>query len=260
MSVLAMPSSGIGVGGGIGSGTGGGVGRGRGPGVGAGRGGGIGGGVYRVGGGVSAPRLVHSPDPQYSEEARKANVQGTVILWALIRTDGRPTDLRVVRSLGMGLDEKALEAVREWRFDPAMKDGTPVSVQVNIEVNFRPEGAFTTVTAAGERVAKGEQAAQSRLLDSKLHPQLVAAYDCWQTQADKSRAARACKLDNERLLVKVVISGDVPTALRQLQAIGFEHHPAEQRRDQYLGRIAVERLAALAAVQQVQFAAPATAP
>jgi periplasmic protein TonB len=135
--VLGPASNGIGSGGGIGSGSGGGVGSGRGPGVGPGWGGGIGGGAYRVGGGVSAPRAVFSPDPEYSEEARKAKYQGTVVLWVVVGPDGRPHDIRVQRTLGMGLDEKAIEAVRQWKFEPAKKDGQPVAVQINVEVNFR---------------------------------------------------------------------------------------------------------------------------
>ena len=135
--VLGASSSGTGYGGGIGSGSGGGVGSGRGPGVGPGWGGGIGGGPYRVGGGVSAPRAIFQPDPEYSEEARKAKYQGTVVLWVVIGPDGRTHDIRVQRSLGLGLDEKAMQAVRTWKFEPARKDGQPVAVQVNIEVNFR---------------------------------------------------------------------------------------------------------------------------
>jgi TonB family protein len=136
-SVLGPPSNGTGSGGGIGSGSGGGVGSGRGPGVGPGQGGGIGGGLYRVGGGVSAPRALYQPDPEYSEEARKAKFQGTVVLWVIVGSDGRPRDIQIVRSLGMGLDEKAMEAVRTWRFDPARKDGQPVAVQISVEVIFR---------------------------------------------------------------------------------------------------------------------------
>ena len=132
-----QPSNGIGSGGGIGSGVGGGIGSGTGPGVGPGHGGGFGGGAYRVGGGVSAPRAIYDPDPEYSEEARKAKHQGTVLLWIVVGPDGRPRDIRVQRALGMGLDEKAVAAVRTWRFAPAMKDGHPVAVEVNIEVNFR---------------------------------------------------------------------------------------------------------------------------
>ena len=97
----------------------------------------MGGGVYRVGGGVTAPRALYAPDPEYSDAARKAKYQGTVVLWVVIGADGRPRDIRVVRSLGMGLDEKAVEAVRMWRFEPARKDGQPVAVQMNVEVSFR---------------------------------------------------------------------------------------------------------------------------
>jgi periplasmic protein TonB len=135
--VLGPPSNGTGSGGGIGSGSGGGVGSGRGPGVGPGWGGGVGGGPYRVGGGVSAPRILYAPDPDYSEEARKAKYQGTVVLWVVVGPDGRPRDIRVQRSLGLGLDEKAMEAVKTWKFEPARKDGQPVAVQINVEVNFR---------------------------------------------------------------------------------------------------------------------------
>jgi protein TonB len=135
--VVGPPSNGTGSHGGIGSGSGGGIGSGSGPGVGAGYGGGIGGGAYRVGGGVSAPRVLYSPDPEYSEEARRAKYQGSVVLWIVVGPDGRVRDVRVQRTLGLGLDEKAIEAVRRWRFEPAKKNGQPVAVQVNVEVNFR---------------------------------------------------------------------------------------------------------------------------
>jgi protein TonB len=135
--ILGSASNGTGIGGGIGSGAGGGVGSGRGPGVGPGYGGGIGGGIYVVGGGVRAPRAIYDPDPKYTDEARKAHVQGVVLLWVVIGPDGRTHDVRVQRSLGMGLDEKAIEAVRNWKFEPATKDGQPVAVQVNVEVDFR---------------------------------------------------------------------------------------------------------------------------
>lgn len=97
----------------------------------------MGGGVYRVGGGVSAPRAIYDPDPEYSDEARKAKCQGTVLLWLIVGPDGKPRDIRVQQSLGMGLDERAVEAVRKWKFEPAMKDGRPVAVQVNVEISFR---------------------------------------------------------------------------------------------------------------------------
>lgn len=136
-NIAGPPSNGVGSGGGIGSGSGGGVGSGDGAGVGPGHGGGIGGGVFHVGGGVSAPRAIYDPEPEYSEEARKAKYQGTVVLLLIVGPDGHPRDIHVARSLGLGLDEKAVETVKTWKFEPAMKDGKPVAVQINVEVDFR---------------------------------------------------------------------------------------------------------------------------
>ena len=130
----APPSNGIGSGGGIGSGSGSGVGVGRGPGVGSGSG--IGGGVFKVGGGISAPQAVSTPDPEYTEEARVAKTQGTCILWLIVDEKGQPRNIRVVRGLGYGLDAKAIQAVQQWRFQPALKDGKPVNVQISVEVGF----------------------------------------------------------------------------------------------------------------------------
>jgi len=130
-------SSGPGSGGGIGSGSGGGVGPGKGPGYGPGEGGGFGGGVFRVGGGVTAPVLIYKVEPEYSEEARKAKFQGTVLLYIEVNERGLPQNPRVIRPLGMGLDEKAIEAVMKWRFQPGRKDGKPVTVAAQVEVNFR---------------------------------------------------------------------------------------------------------------------------
>ncbi|MGO9168055.1 MAG: energy transducer TonB [Candidatus Sulfotelmatobacter sp.] len=135
-SSAVIPSNGTGCCAGIGSGNGTGVGPGTGPGVGPGEGGGMGGGIYRPGRGVSPPRPIYSPEPEFSEEARKAKYQGVCTLMIVVDTDGRPTNLRVVNSLGMGLDEKALETVRTWRFEPGLKDGHPVKVEIAVEVDF----------------------------------------------------------------------------------------------------------------------------
>ena len=135
--VVGPPSNGPGFGGGIGSGEGTGIGSGKGGGLGPGEGGGVGGGVYSVGGGVSAPVPIYKPDPAYSEEARKAKYQGTVVLWITIDAVGTVMDCRVVKPLGMGLDEKAVESVRTWKFKPAMRNGSPVPVRVMVEVSFR---------------------------------------------------------------------------------------------------------------------------
>ena len=94
-------------------------------------------GVYRVGNGVTAPQLIYKVEPQYTEEARAAKYQGTVLLFVEVQADGTAANIRVVRSLGLGLDEKAIEALRQWRFKPGTKDGVPVPVAATIEVNFR---------------------------------------------------------------------------------------------------------------------------
>jgi TonB family protein len=96
-----------------------------------------GGGVFRVGGGVSAPKVISAADPQYTKEAQKAKYQGIVVLALIVTPQGDTRDIRVVRKLGMGLDEKAIEAVKKWKFEPAMKDGKPVAVAINVEVTFR---------------------------------------------------------------------------------------------------------------------------
>ena len=90
-----------------------------------------------VGGGVSAPRPIYAPDPEYSEEARKAKYSGTVLLAVIIDSEGHVRNPTVVKSLGMGLDEKAMEAVLKWKFKPGMKSGQAVNVKAQIEVNFR---------------------------------------------------------------------------------------------------------------------------
>jgi len=137
LAKFGIASNGPGSGGGIGTGRGGGIGPGSGPGYGPGSGGGIGGGVYLIGGGVTGPSLIYKVEPEYSEQARKAKFQGTVILLIVVDDHGKPRDARVVRPLGLGLDESALEAVMKWRFTPGKKDGKAVAVQATIEVNFR---------------------------------------------------------------------------------------------------------------------------
>jgi len=136
MSHAVLPSNGTGSGSGIGEGSGGGVGKGKGPGFGPGEGGGTGGGIFRVGAGVSPPRVIYQPEPEFSEEARKAKFQGICTLALVVGVDGRPSQIRVQSGLGMGLDEKAIEAVKNWKFEPAMKDGHPVPVAIAVEVDF----------------------------------------------------------------------------------------------------------------------------
>jgi periplasmic protein TonB len=129
-------SNGTGSGAGLGSGDGGGIGSGSGAGYGPGEGGGYGGGLYHVGGGVSPPVLIYSVDAEFSDEARRAKYQGVSVVSLIVDAHGMPQRIRVVRKLGMGLDEKAVEAVRQYKFKPSMYQGKPVPVEITIEVNF----------------------------------------------------------------------------------------------------------------------------
>ena len=119
------------------AGTGTGVGSGRGPGMGPGSGGGTGGGVYRIGGGVTPPEVVTQAKPTYTAEALRAKIQGSVLLEVIVQRDGTPGRVQVVRSLDAGgLDVRAIEAVREWRFKPGRLGDTPVDVLVTIIMDF----------------------------------------------------------------------------------------------------------------------------
>ena len=123
---------------GMGTGSGGGLGSGNGDGYGPGTGGNTGGGLERIGGGVSAPVALNNVEAEFSDEARRAKYQGVCLIQLIVDAQGNPQNPRVVRALGMGLDEKAIEAVRKYKFKPAYKQGKgPVPVMITVEVNFR---------------------------------------------------------------------------------------------------------------------------
>lgn len=98
-----------------------------------------GGTVYRAGDGVTNPIPISRPKPQYSEQATKAHWGGTVVLSIVVDEKGVPRNVKVVKPLGLGLDEKAIEAAQQWRFRPGMKNGVPVPVRAQIEMIFRPD-------------------------------------------------------------------------------------------------------------------------
>jgi len=87
--------------------------------------------------GVTFPKAIYTPDPPYTEEARRAKLSGFCVLSLIVGTDGLPRDVKLTRALGSGLDEKAIEAVRQWKFDPARRNGVPVAVKIDVEVLFR---------------------------------------------------------------------------------------------------------------------------
>ena len=136
LSNLGMPNAPA-VGMSLGSGRGTGIGAGNGSGIGPGTGGNMGGGLRRIGGGVSAPLVLFAPEPEFSEEARKAKAAGNVLVYLQVDAQGRPTHVHVLRGIGLGLDEKAVEAVRQYKFKPAVENGRPVPVEMNVEVNFQ---------------------------------------------------------------------------------------------------------------------------
>jgi protein TonB len=136
MPNLGDPKSPL-IGSSMGNGSGSGIGSGNGSGLGPGSGGNTGGGIMHVGGGVSAPVPIYEVTPEFSEEARKAKFQGVVTVNLVVNQRGLPENVHILRGVGMGLDDKAIEAVKQYRFKPAMMGGKPVAVEVNVEVNFQ---------------------------------------------------------------------------------------------------------------------------
>jgi TonB family protein len=131
-------------------------------------------GVYKIGGGVSAPIPTVRPEPEYSEEARRAKWQGAVLLQLVVDENGIPLDIKVVRSLGLGLDQKAIEAVQQWRFKPGLKDGKPVPVVATIEVNFRLAQSPETISAAAP--ASRPVAVGGAVMDSRVVQRVAPVY------------------------------------------------------------------------------------
>ncbi len=116
----------------------------------------------KVGPDVTAPRATYAPDPQYSPDALDSDYEGTVVLWVVVGADGRIQECKVARSIGLGLDEQAMAAVRQWRFDPARQHGKPVAVQINVEVSFRLPNK-PNIHKLTERANAGDPKAQVKL-------------------------------------------------------------------------------------------------
>jgi periplasmic protein TonB len=136
-TALPDESHGPGVGNGAGSGQGTGLGAGDGSGIGAGWGGGTGGGPYRPGSGITPPTVLREVRPDYTEDGRRRNIEGDVVLEIVVRRDGAVGDVKLLQGLGAGLDQRAIEAVRQWRFSPAQRQGVPVDVVVEVAVEFK---------------------------------------------------------------------------------------------------------------------------
>jgi TonB family protein len=132
-----VSDQGSGSGGGAGTGAGRGVGEGDGPGLGPGSGGGEGGGPYRPGSGIEPPQLLREVKAGYTDDARRRGIEGEVVLEIVVRRDGSVGDVRVRRGLDRGLDQRAIDAVRQWRFSPATRRGAAVDVIVEVGVEFK---------------------------------------------------------------------------------------------------------------------------
>jgi periplasmic protein TonB len=132
-----IDSHGPGAGGGTGTGKGTGLGEGEGAGIGSGSGGGTGGGPYRPGSGITAPAIIREVKPDYTEEGRRRNLEGDVVLEIVVRSDGTVGNVKLLQGLGAGLDQRAVDAVRQWRFSPARRLGVPVDVMVEVAMEFK---------------------------------------------------------------------------------------------------------------------------
>jgi TonB family protein len=130
-------SNGPGTGAGVGTGAGTGIGEGRGSGLGDGSGGGTGGGPFRPGSGIEPPRLLSEVKPDYPEDARRRGVEGAVDLEIVVRRDGSVGDIKILKGLSADLNNRAVQAVRQWRFSPARRLGAPVDVIVEVSVEFK---------------------------------------------------------------------------------------------------------------------------
>ena len=131
-------SQGPGVGGGTGNGQGSGIGPGDGSGIGPGSGGGTGGGPYRPGAGITAPAIIREVKPEYTEEGRRRHIEGDVVLEIIVKSDGSvASNVKLLQGLGAGLDQRAVDAVRQWRFSPAKRYGIPVDVIVEVAMEFK---------------------------------------------------------------------------------------------------------------------------
>ncbi len=153
--------------------------------------------------GIYAPRAIYDPEPEYSEEARKAGTIGTVLMSLVVDPDGQPRDIKVVVPLGNGLDEKAVETVKTWKFEPATKEGKPVAVQIMVQVDFRFYGL--------SGVGKVEIVDESHGADSVsyLAPIVLEASQCWSKATEDKTHAPSLKQGQVTVQFAIVAEGRI---------------------------------------------------
>jgi TonB family protein len=168
-------------------------------------------GVFRVGGGVTPPKLVHKTEPSYTDEDRDARVQGSVRLYVQVNPEGKATNFRVLHSLSKGLDQQAIEAVKEWQFNPGMKNGVPVTVEAQIEVTFRLlDTPKTEVEIPRETQAAAPYPANA------TSPVLIR-----KVEAQYTSEARAAKFQGTVTLSAKITTDGVPEDIRVVHSLGL---------------------------------------
>jgi TonB family protein len=175
-----------------------------------------------IGRDVSPPVPVYKPEPEYSEEARRAHVQGSVLLGIVIDSDGRTRNIEVISPAGFGLDEKAVEAVGKWRFKPAKKDGKPVFVTANVEVNFRLLGEY--FSEEQERRRRAYNAAVTAVNKKEKAEAVQRAHETLRKLADEKYAAAQQVLGSWYLHGSEGLEKDPARGITLLKAAAKEHN------------------------------------
>jgi TonB family protein len=169
-------------------------------------------GVYRVGGGVTAPRLIRKVEPEFPEQDRRAQVQGTVTLYVQVGPEGKAENMRVLHSISPGLDAAAMGAVSQWQFEPGKKDGKPVRVESQIEVNFRfqdnKEGDVPSELAKVASVGGYPATSIGPVLIKKIEPEFTAE-------------ARAAKFQGTVTVSAIIGADGVPGDIRLVHSLGM---------------------------------------
>jgi len=187
--------------------------------------------LRKIGGNVSAPVVTYTVVPDYSEEARKAKFMGVVLVNMIVDQYGRPQNVHVLRGVGMGLDEKAVEAVKQYRFNPAMEDGEPVPVSLNVEVNFqifdKPEPKVAGATPNPPTTVNASSPVQVASFDyggvpvRKVGGGVSSPVPIQVSQPDYTKEARKAKLKGIVLVGLIVDSQGLPQNVQVIRGIGL---------------------------------------
>jgi TonB family protein len=183
--------------------------------------------IFHVGGDVTAPKAIYAPEPEFSEASRRAGYGGTCVLSVIVGSDGRPRDIRVVRKLGMQLDEQAIQALREWRFEAAQKAGKPVASLIDVEFSFHFGGS--------KQMFSAEQLEQMRLARSRIQSQI------YRIPADKAPLVCSSSSDHgtAAVIAELILQGDLrmPIVGRDRIAVSIKQRTYSGSEDQIASEI-----------------------